>query len=234
MAGLKAATRQVVISVLETGVVSSPALGRSSPLEQPLECAVWGLAEGGTVCTGKKNCAGALCGPYKLLANVFPLVVQCKVTDEEVVQHCLGQTSAGHQFSSSELITLLGQARHLQVTLSPHCLSVIKHYFLESRRLRQGSEFPQAALKTLHTLAISHSRLALRCTALEEDAVFACFYFEENLVARGSHSVLGLEAWEMRGQDGEEQDRRLRRMQARLKKLVKDRGGEGSEVDLEE
>ena len=57
VAGLKPATRQVVVSVLETGVVSSPALGRSSPLEQPLECAVWGLAEGGTVCTGKKNCA---------------------------------------------------------------------------------------------------------------------------------------------------------------------------------
>ena len=64
-------------------------MGHSSPLEQPLECAVWGLAvaEGGTVCTGKKTCAGALCGSYKLLANVFPLVVHCKVTEEEVVQH---------------------------------------------------------------------------------------------------------------------------------------------------
>ena len=155
---------------------------------------MWGLAvaEGGTVCTGKKTCAGALCGSYKLLANVFPLVVHCKVTEEEVVQHFLGQTYAGHRISSSELITLIGQARHLQVTLSPPCLSVIKHYFLESRRLCQGSEFPQAALKTLAT---SHSRLALRCTALEEDAVFACYYFEENLVAGAATRCWGWRWW---------------------------------------
>ena len=55
-----------------------------------------------------------------------------------------------------------------------------------------GLEFPQAALSTLIKLATSHAKLSLRLEVTMDDAVFACYFYEELVSSRSGYSYLGI------------------------------------------
>ena len=172
--------------VVETNKVCSPALPHSPGMEQPLTCALWGLAEGSPTSTHTTT---------QGFSDVFGLVLQTDISDTEILQHYLGVSSAASSLPTvppSDLVSFPGQARHLPVSLSPTCLSTLKNYFVVSRRHRQGCKMAQSALKTLLCLAKCHARLALRSMAGEVDAVFACYILEQNLMIQTGYSPIGL------------------------------------------
>ena len=235
IATLKPAVRHYLLRTVETNKVCSPALPHSPGMEQPLTCALWGLAEGSSTST-RTTTQG--------FSDVFGLVLQTDISDTEILQHYLGESSAASSLPTvppSDLVSFLGQARHLPVSLSPTCLSTLKNYFVVSRRHRQGCEMAQSALKTLLCLAKCHAKLALRSMAGEVDAVFACYILEQNLMLQTGYSPIGLRPATQAVIGSlqeflEDNDSRMLHFKARLRKFLSeesDRDGEES-MELEE
>ena len=233
----KPTTRRLLLKTVENNTVISPPLPHSTPLEQPLTCAFWALAEGSH---------STLSQTVKSFNDVFGLVIHTHIMEQEVMD-CIntqcGDTHVVPYVPPSELGTFLNHVRHRHVSLSPNCLLLLKRYFLASRRARQDSQFPQAALHTLLHLAKCHTKLSLRCEGLEEDAVFACYLYESNLTVQSGYSLVGLsmEYLNTRCKDsilGPENDRELRQFQTKLHQFVVQYGEEdkeyGSEIDWEE
>ena len=230
-------TRRQILKTVESNTVISPSLPHSTPLEQPLTCAVWAVAEGSH---------STLSQILKSFNDVFGLVIHTHITEQQVMDYIntrCGDTQAVPCVSASDLETFLDHVRHRHVELSPNCLLVLKRYFLASRRARQDSQFPQSALHTLLHLAKCHTKLSLRCEGLEEDAVFACFLYESNLTVQSGYSLVGLDMEHLttRSLDtilGPENDREMRQFQTRLHQFVVQYGEEdkeyGSEIDWEE
>ena len=189
LAALKSSVRQQVLSVVETGATTFPALPRCPPTQQPLAAALWATAEGSSTVI-QKNIKD-----IESFCNVFGLVVHSEVDDETVMQHCLFSSyddlHDSPKVSFEDLARLIDQVRSRKVTLTESCRSLLTGYFLASRRSRgSGSEVPQTALATLLRMAEAHARLALRQEAVEEDGVVACHFYETSLAAQVGYSHL--------------------------------------------
>uniref|UniRef100_UPI00358EF11C minichromosome maintenance domain-containing protein 2 n=1 Tax=Myxine glutinosa TaxID=7769 RepID=UPI00358EF11C len=179
----------------------------------PIQCAIWGIDNPSTVARktiSKKDDPIGLGEPGTLppsLIEAFGLVMQSDRDRERVendstervfMQHVLGK--AVHL--REKLYTITGQlttqdfqqvVSTLPCTLSPTAETLIRAYYVASRRLRStrhGNLFPASAVRTLISLSCAHAKLSLRNSTLPEDALIAILLYEIAISARHGTSLL--------------------------------------------
>jgi DNA replicative helicase MCM subunit Mcm2 (Cdc46/Mcm family) len=91
--------------------------------------------------------------------------------------------------TTQDFTQILSVATSIPVELHPSANDLLKGYYVTSRRVR-GNEIPLTALNTMISLALSHARLNMRCTATVDDATLAILLYEESLVYKYGHSTL--------------------------------------------
>ncbi|EGD75484.1 hypothetical protein PTSG_06558 [Salpingoeca rosetta] len=181
--------------------ISDDALGSEPELAGtvlPVATTVWGLATTSVQPTRLDE-----------VAAVFPLVFRIgepkdRSTDsglaEFVLRPHLKSTGDKHnddtpqpEVTLDEMRQLLASARGLDVRVSEEAASLIRRFFIASRRTRRGHRIPQSILSTMLSLAKYHAALCLRTEAVLEDAVVAIWLQEESLMSSsGGMSIVGM------------------------------------------
>ncbi|NXS06234.1 MCMD2 protein, partial [Neodrepanis coruscans] len=98
------------------------------------------------------------------------------------------------QFRTQDYEEFILFAKNLHVELSSAAEHLIQGYYLASRRVRRdsihGSTLSASAIKILISLSKAHTKLSLRQTVLEEDALIAILLFESSLTLKHGTSAL--------------------------------------------
>ncbi|XP_046879505.1 minichromosome maintenance domain-containing protein 2 [Hypomesus transpacificus] len=220
LGGYRRDKMDAVQSALESRVVSvfvpGKKYGEDAPqtLSFPLQCSFWALAD--STAPSRKPTRGdsaVLLGTVEMgpvpmqLAEAFGLVIQCREAGGE--QALLAQTvhtlrqavqpgeplyPSCMQFTTQDYQELLAHAQTLQVEMSPGAEKMIHGYYMASRRVRSdtahGAKVSVASMKLLISLAEAHSKLSLRSSVLEEDAVIAVLLCENAIILRHGTSAL--------------------------------------------
>ncbi|XP_069156220.1 minichromosome maintenance domain-containing protein 2 isoform X1 [Procambarus clarkii] len=212
----KKEARQLVCRALESGVVQVGCGSRPQhhTLTYPLRAAAWACYDpvhAHARTTTAEPLDAFLRVPLgdltKSITDVFGLVVYTETPGgeleseaEEVItlQTLLeGTTPSPHPqplLPPDQLTQYLCMVRGLQVVFSTKAETLIRGYYVATRRLRgdcvQGSAVPVTAINTLAQVAASHARLALRSTVESWDAAAAVLMCEEALAALSGYSLL--------------------------------------------
>uniref|UniRef100_A0A8C4WT59 Minichromosome maintenance domain-containing protein 2 n=1 Tax=Eptatretus burgeri TaxID=7764 RepID=A0A8C4WT59_EPTBU len=185
-------------------------------ISTPIQCAIWGIDHLSTVARKAISKEDNLIGlgesgtlPPSLI-DAFGLVMQSDRDRERVdndstervfIQHVLGKavhlkeklyTITG-QLTTQDFQQLFQVVCTLPCTLSPTAETLIRAYYVASRRLRStrhGILFPASAVRTLISLSCAHAKLSLRNTTLQEDALIAILLYEIAVSARHGSSLL--------------------------------------------
>ncbi|CAB1349811.1 unnamed protein product [Coregonus sp. 'balchen'] len=206
-------------SVLESRTVSVIIPGKKygedadQQISFPVQCSFWALAD--STAPSKKTTRNDSIvlgtvdmGPVPAqLAEAFGLVILCREAGGE--QALLAQTvhtlrqavQPGEplypsciQFTTQDYQEFLAHAQGIQTELSPGAEMMIHGYYMASRRVRSdsghGAKVSVASIKLLISLAEAHSKLCLRSTVLEEDAVIAVLLCENAITLRHGASAL--------------------------------------------
>ncbi|CAI8045322.1 Minichromosome maintenance domain-containing protein 2, partial [Geodia barretti] len=158
----------------------------------PLSCSVWAFSP---------------TQPSKALVDSVGVAVFCdpptsggadflsELTTQHLLERARGSATPP-PLSHSHLQLLLSVVSGVQVSLSQSCQSLLKSFYLASRRLRSSGlhscDMPLNSLDVMSGLAEAHARLSLREEAGEEDGVMAILLYEESLTCRYGNSVLHL------------------------------------------
>ncbi|KFP83745.1 MCM domain-containing protein 2 [Acanthisitta chloris] len=132
-----------------------------------------------------------------LICNEFP---SCQLPSA-LVHHILKRAinpeamlyKVSQQFRTQDYEEFILFAKNLHVELSSHAENLIQGYYLASRRVRRdsmhGSTLSTSALKILISLSKAHTKLSLRQTVLEEDALIAILLLESSLILKHGKSA---------------------------------------------
>ncbi|NWT05392.1 MCMD2 protein, partial [Mionectes macconnelli] len=133
-----------------------------------------------------------------LIYNEFP---SCRLSSP-LVHHILNKAinpeamlyKVSQQFRTQDYEEFILFAKNLHVELSSEAENLIQGYYLASRRVRRdsihGSTLSASALKILISLSKAHTKLSLRQTVLEEDALIAILLLESSLTLKHGTSPL--------------------------------------------
>ncbi|KAK9508224.1 hypothetical protein O3M35_007932 [Rhynocoris fuscipes] len=133
----------------------------------------------------------------RTLIDVFgmPFISEIGCDDETisscVIQNATGQTCYERQriIPENDFREFLGIISSEQVEMSEEASSLIRNYFVASRRERPDS-LPIKAVKVLTAMCESHARLSFRNMATYEDAVASIFLYEESVVTLFGKSLI--------------------------------------------
>ncbi|XP_064507595.1 minichromosome maintenance domain-containing protein 2 isoform X2 [Pseudopipra pipra] len=133
-----------------------------------------------------------------LIYNEFP---SCRLSSP-LVHHILKKAinpeamlyKVSQQFRTQDYEEFILFAKNLHVELSSEAENLIQGYYLASRRVRRdsvhGSTLSASALKILISLSKAHTKLSLRHTVLQEDALIAILLLESSLTLKHGTSAL--------------------------------------------
>ncbi|XP_050174544.1 minichromosome maintenance domain-containing protein 2 isoform X1 [Myiozetetes cayanensis] len=133
-----------------------------------------------------------------LIYNEFP---SCRLSSP-LIHHILTKAinpeamlyKVSQQFRTQDYEEFILFAKNLHVELSSEAENLIQGYYLASRRVRRdsihGSTLSASALKILISLSKAHTKLSLRQTVLEEDALIAILLLESSLTLKHGTSAL--------------------------------------------
>uniref|UniRef100_A0A673X0P0 Minichromosome maintenance domain-containing protein 2 n=1 Tax=Salmo trutta TaxID=8032 RepID=A0A673X0P0_SALTR len=179
----------------------------------PVQCSFWALADSTAPSNKTTRTDSTVLGTVDMgpvpaqLAEAFGLVILCREAGGK--QALLAQTvhtlrqamqpgeplyPSCMQFTTQDYQELLAHTQRIQTELSPGAEMMIHGYYMASRRVRSdsghGAKVSVASIKLLISLAEAHSKLCLRSTVLEEDAVIAVLLCENSITLRHGASAL--------------------------------------------
>uniref|UniRef100_A0A8C8CJW0 Minichromosome maintenance domain-containing protein 2 n=1 Tax=Oncorhynchus tshawytscha TaxID=74940 RepID=A0A8C8CJW0_ONCTS len=179
----------------------------------PVQCSFWALADSTAPSNKTTRTDSTVLGTVDMgpvpaqLAEAFGLVILCREAGGK--QALLAQTvhtlrravqpgeplyPSCMQFTTQDYKELLAHTQRIQTELSPGAEMMIHGYYMASRRVRSdsghGAKVSVASIKLLISLAEAHSKLCLRSTVLEEDAVIAVLLCENAITLRHGASAL--------------------------------------------
>uniref|UniRef100_A0A8C7D556 Minichromosome maintenance domain-containing protein 2 n=1 Tax=Oncorhynchus kisutch TaxID=8019 RepID=A0A8C7D556_ONCKI len=179
----------------------------------PVQCSFWALADSTPPSNKTTRTDSTVLGTVDMgpvpaqLAEAFGLVILCREAGGK--QALLAQTvhtlrqavqpgeplyPSCMQFTTQDYKELLAHTQRIQTELSPGAEMMIHGYYMASRRVRSdsghGAKVSVASIKLLISLAEAHSKLCLRSTVLEEDAVIAVLLCENAITLRHGASAL--------------------------------------------
>uniref|UniRef100_A0A8C7NK48 Minichromosome maintenance domain-containing protein 2 n=1 Tax=Oncorhynchus mykiss TaxID=8022 RepID=A0A8C7NK48_ONCMY len=179
----------------------------------PVQCSFWALADSTAPSNKTTRTDSTVLGTVDMgsvpaqLAEAFGLVILCREAGGK--QALLAQTvhtlrqavqpgeplyPSCMQFTTQDYKELLAHTQRIQTELSPGAEMMIHGYYMASRRVRSdsghGAKVSVASIKLLISLAEAHSKLCLRSTVLEEDAVIAVLLCENSITLRHGASAL--------------------------------------------
>ncbi|XP_071847772.1 minichromosome maintenance domain-containing protein 2-like [Apostichopus japonicus] len=154
-------------------------------------------------------------------------VVQVKLCQDLLVKAINPYSHLTESVTFEDLQQFLLTVARRKVSFSSEAETLLKGYFVTSRKIYEGSlkrrQFPLTTLQTLSSLAVAHAKLSLHEEVVEEDAVMAVHIFEECLSARFGPSFLNvhhqphLKDDKLSAHCGPEHDLYMRQFQRQLK-----------------
>ncbi|XP_039234369.1 minichromosome maintenance domain-containing protein 2 isoform X2 [Pipra filicauda] len=133
-----------------------------------------------------------------LIYNEFPLGRLSSPLVHHILKKAINPEAmlykVSQQFRTQDYEEFILFAKNLHVELSSEAENLIQGYYLASRRVRRdsvhGSTLSASALKILISLSKAHTKLSLRHTVLQEDALIAILLLESSLTLKHGTSAL--------------------------------------------